>query len=181
MGLTVIRAITLSSTLFYVCLQTADAQDSVTYGNWLVGVQEGNTGLFAATVNDSGLAMGEYCSDKPKANCIWLVAADLNCDQGAKYPALGNTDGGEFSLELVCGSNKVNNRSVYIFTDWSQLESAIKKSKQIGIAVPMPGNRFEVWKFSLNGMVDATRAMERAFLSRSGGRNGSTSTATEQL
>src|SRR4051812_23717698 len=98
----IVRA--LSVALFVIScagqVQSAKAADTQNFGNWIVGIQAGGTGMYASTVNDSGLVLGEYCYFKSKT-CIWLVSADSKCDEGDKYPTLGNTDGGAASLLMV--------------------------------------------------------------------------------
>jgi hypothetical protein len=42
-------------------LIVAADMDSATFGDWFVGTTEDKTGVFAATINDSGGLLGEYC------------------------------------------------------------------------------------------------------------------------
>src|SRR5579872_4687063 len=90
-------AATLFVTILLFACNAGAQSNNRTYGQWTVGVQNNNAGFYASTVNDSGLAFGEYCNFKSKS-CFWLVAADSACDNGHKYPTLGNTDQGAAGL-----------------------------------------------------------------------------------
>ena len=82
-------------------------------------------------------------------------------------------------FELICGK-PVDNLYTYMFTNWKALEDPIKKSKMLGLAIPEPGNAFEVWRFSLSGMLEATASMEAAFFATVG-PSGVKGTVSERL
>lgn len=149
--------------LLSVQLQTAAAAEDQHYGDWVVG--RGNGFLYASTINDSGLALGEYCYSSSK-KCTWLLAIDSTCNDGDKYPTLGNTDEGAASLVLECGGKLEDpQRYVLVFQDWKSLESLMQKSTRLGLAVPMQSDQFKVYRFSLDGMKKAQAIMETAFFS----------------
>jgi hypothetical protein len=153
--------------------QARAQSDTIQFGDWIVGLQDGDDGFYAATRNDSDFVFGEYCYFESQ-QCFWLVATDIACDSGAVYPSLGNTDVGAFPLELVCG-DRIGNLHVYIFSDWALLEGALGNSARLGVAVAKDGGLFEVWRFSLAGISEAQAAMEELFWNavKSGAAGGS--------
>lgn len=161
----------------------AQAQENNrTYGNWTVGLQNNNLGYYASTVNDSDLILGEYCYFSSKS-CTWIVGGDTECVNNASYPTLGNTDQGAAPLELLCmGKPATINNYAYAFKNWKLLEGMIKRSTMLGLAVPMKGDQFTVWRFSLTGMNAALADMESTFFGRvSPQRSAPTGTSTINL
>ena len=134
---------------------TALAQEK-RFGAWSVGVISGNDGLYAATVNDSGGVLGQYCllSD---GNCYWLLANNINCDDGTRYPVLINADAGASSTEIFC--MKLEGRPRYAFTDFDAIDRVIKASSRIGLAFPLKDGYFSVNRFSLEGASAAVSVM----------------------
>ena len=156
-------AFTVLATAFFA----AGAFAQSAFADWSVGKMPNNMGLYAATRNDSGLVFGEYCYAKT-GKCLWLIGTNAACDRGRHYPVLANTDAGSTTLEIICagGPIQLSDKTVYTysFSDWNRLNGLIKKSTHFGLAVPMKGDQFEAWRFSLNGLLAATSAMEAAFL-----------------
>ena len=116
--------------------------------------------MYAATLNDSGAALGQFCfySD---TSCYWFLANDVNCKDDSKYPVLINSDAGSFSLELVC--MKSGSKPRYGFTEFSVIDKIIRDSSRIGIAFPMESGMFQVSRFSLIGSVRAIDDMRKKF------------------
>ena len=170
-----LRYIAVNAIVAFMAFQAAQAQ-TVTVRDWVVGVQSGNEGPFAATINDSGLAFGEYCFVSTK-ECIWLVGGDVSCKENSHHTALATTEAGAFPIGIICGK-ELNGKFVYVFENWAELESALKRSSKLAIAVPVGSDGFVVWRFSLNGMLEATRTIEEVF---SAVIQGPTGTASERL
>ena len=171
--------IVLATTLF-----AAGSFAESTFADWSVGKMPDNMGLYAATRNDGGLVFGEYCYSKT-GKCLWLIGTGAACDRGHHYPVLANTDAGSTTLEIICagGPLQLSGKTVYTysFSDWNRLNSLVRKSTRFGLAVPMKSDQFEAWRFSLNGLLAATSAMEAAFmnsLQKTGPKSQGTLTTT---
>ena len=52
------------------------------FGAWTVGPM--NNGIYAATINDSGGLLGQYCY-RDTASCVWLLTNDVDCEDGSRY------------------------------------------------------------------------------------------------
>ena len=48
------------------------ARAESTFGHWTTGVVTNNAGVYAATINDSGAILGEYCYFSSKS-CTWTL------------------------------------------------------------------------------------------------------------
>ena len=139
------------------------------FGSWLVGPITDNEGVYAATANDSGAILGQYCYNS-EASCFWLLANDTNCEPGSRYPVLVNADTGAYSLEMLC--IKLEGKGRYAFTDFDAIDGLIKKSSRIGIAFPLKSGLFQVTRFSLNGSSNAVtfmRSIAEAVIKKTGG------------
>lgn len=123
-------------------------------GAWSVGVMKGNAGAFAATVNDSGGKLGQYCYPEHDT-CVWILVSDLACETGSTYPVMVNTDAGAAVLEILCLN--VEGKQRYAFTDFDAIDGIVRKARTVGLALPTGNGLFRVSRFSLIG---ATRAVE---------------------
>jgi hypothetical protein len=142
------------------CASAARAADQ-RFNDWSVGFSDSGTSLYAATVNDSGEVLGEYC-DLDSKKCHWLLGMETECDEGDEYPLLANTSSGARHLMATCFKDIGDGQHVYAF-DWREIEAVIKGAKWVGLAFPMAGDAFKVVRFSLSGIDDSTRFMEAAF------------------
>ena len=140
----------------------AVAVGEMDYGSWQAGTVSGGDGTYAGTTNDSGDVFGEYC-DYENKNCRWVLLTLAACDKGHTYPALGNTDKGAASLELVCAGEVSSGKYRYFFNNWKDLEALVKTSARFGLAVPMQADQFQVHRFLLNGLIAATQYSENLF------------------
>lgn len=153
------RAPTLATALAALSLACASglAQDR-RFGAWSVGLITGGGGVYAGTTNDSNGIFGEFCF-KDSATCYWLLANDIDCNEGNKYPVLVNSDAGAQSLEVYCF--KIDKSSRFAFSDFKAVEQVVTQSKRFSIAFPMKGGQFQVSRFSLDGATDAIEVMEK--------------------
>lgn len=126
------------------------------FRDWRVGLLSGNSGVYAGTTSDSNGIFGQYCL-KETSSCYWLLATDINCTEGNKYPVLVNSDAGASSQELYC--IKVEGKPRYAFTDFDSINEIVAASKRVGIAFPMANSQFQVSRFSLAGSSDAIEVM----------------------
>jgi hypothetical protein len=122
-------------------------------GAWSVGVLDGKAGAFAATANDSGAVLGQYCYAE-EGNCVWVLVNEIGCEAGHRYPLLVSTDSGAAILELLCMSNEGRQR--FVFTNFDAIDWIVRKARTVGMAFPTANGLFHVSSFSLEG---ATRAV----------------------
>ena len=121
-----------------------------------------NNDFYAGTTNDSSNSLGQQCSMSART-CRYFVGLPTSCKDGVSYPALVNSDSGAFYAKLVCvGKVGKYNLYRYIFEDFSDIDSAIRNSKRIGIAVPMEGGEVMVLRFPLDGAMAAITIMRSA-------------------
>jgi hypothetical protein len=118
------------------------AAGEMQFGSWMSGTATNGTGVYAGTTNDSGDVFAEYC-DYASKTCRWALLTTTGCEKDHAYPALGNTDKGAASLELVC-DGAVDDKYRYFFNNWKELEALIKTSARFGLAVPMQADQFQV-------------------------------------
>jgi hypothetical protein len=124
------------------------------FADWSAGLNDPKTVSYAATVNDSGSLLGEYCYFSI-GKCIWTLAMEPACTGSAIYPVLGNTASGAVHLQLQCDGKTDNGNYRYMIVDWKELESLLKDSNLVSFAFPMQGGVFKVLRFSLTGRTDA--------------------------
>jgi hypothetical protein len=132
------------------------------FGEWTVDFTNDKTNVYAATANDSGSVLGEYCSLE-KHVCNWMLAMDTACEGAGVFPLLGNAASGSVQLGVTCGG-KVATPSgqvyQYFFTSWKDLELLLKDSGLVGFAFPLADGQFKVTRFSLTGRTDAMALAE---------------------
>lgn len=137
-------------------------QAQTTFGSWTTGVIENSAGVYAATMNDSGAILGEYCYYATKT-CQWIIAVDSTCVKEQEYPVLANTDKGAASFTLHCNGLQANGLYSFSFRDWKDLETMIRAGARLGIATPMQTDQFKVYRFLLNGLNASTQNIEGPF------------------
>jgi len=156
-----------------------------TFGHWTTGKVSNDSGMYAATMNDSGAILGEYCYYSSKS-CTWTLAVDSTCEKDHSYPVLANTDKGAAYFDIVCLGRQENGLYTFGFKNWKDLEGLLKSGMRIGIATPMQSDQFKVFRFLLDGLIDSTKSMEKPFLASinsKGWKRGeaSNSTVTDTL
>jgi hypothetical protein len=148
---------TAIAVLILAILATASA-NAGTIGDWSDDTY--TEGLYAATVNDSGNLLGQYCNTA-NSTCFWMIALKTGCKAESKYPILVNSDIGAHSLEVYCGGEIKNGYHRYFFTNFDAIDNLVKNSTRIGFAAPLQGDQFQVVRFSLSGAratIDRMRA-----------------------
>jgi hypothetical protein len=126
------------------------------FSDWGVGRSTDGESIYAATINDSMGVLGQYCFTK-NGNCIWLLANDVDCEEGGTYSVLMNSDLGAQNLDIACFTYQ--GKGKFAFKDFSTIDAAIKKSSYIGFAFPMKSGYFQVSRFSLHGALSAITYM----------------------
>lgn len=153
----------LRASALLMCVAVAHGQER-SYEDWGIGIADDQTYLYAATKNDSGEILGEYCYFKSK-KCVWLVSFNTKCKAGDSYPILANSDSSAIALTVTCFGPIDEHSSVHVygFDDWKLLESMLKDAGRVGFATALSGDQFSVARFSLSGRTDATAALEAMF------------------
>ena len=137
-------------------LQMASAQ---TVGLWDYEI---NKDFYAGTTNDSSNTFGQQCAMSDKT-CRYFVGLPSSCQDKVSYPALVNSDSGAFHARLVCiGRGGKYNLYRYVFQDFANIDSAVRNSKRIGIAIPMENSEVMVLRFPLDGALAAITLMRGA-------------------
>ncbi|HEX6212168.1 MAG TPA: hypothetical protein VF136_15405 [Methylomirabilota bacterium] len=145
----------------------ASPAHSQTFGRWSVSA-DSDSYLWASTTNDSGHALGQFCS-LSEGSCVWLITMSPGCDPGEKYTALANTDAGAEAVGMICGGPLEGSpgRYGYAFNDFDRLTSLVTRgSSRIGIAIPLNGGQFRVVRFDLQGSQAALAAMRSTAASK---------------
>lgn len=137
-------------------------QADSTFGHWSTGVITNNAGVYAATMNDSGAILGEYCYFSSKS-CTWTLAVNGACVKDSSYPVLANTDKGAAYFDIVCIGRLESGLYSFGFKNWQDLEHLLKSGARIGIATPMQADQFKVFRFLLDGLTQSTQSMEGPF------------------
>jgi hypothetical protein len=132
-----------------------------TYGAWSVDVTNDGEAIYAATVNDSGNLLGQYCFPA-EGNCIWLVGMSSACDEGDKYPVLANADTGASHISVYCSTQLKDGLYRYVFSEFDEIDAIVKNAMRVGFAVPLQDDRFKVVRFDLNGSNEAIALLRAA-------------------
>lgn len=154
-----------------VLLLTAERGESQIYGSWMFEKSDDNGGiLFAATANDSGALLGEWCFVEANS-CVWLLAMKTRCVEGSKYPVLANSDAGAAQLEVVCNAKLDNGLYRYVFDDFEGVEQLVKEGLRVGFAVPLEEDQFRVVRFNLDGSNLVLNLLEKEVSDMAGSAN----------
>lgn len=141
--------------IFLTCVcGTAIAQVRATFVDWSTGITSTGNALFAATVNDSGNVLGQYCYPG-EGSCIYLLGMRTSCKEGSKYPVLVNSDKGSLQVQVLCSGRQQGNLYEYVFTEFDKIDDVVMTAYRVGFAVPLEGDQFTVIRFSLIGSNEA--------------------------
>ena len=127
------------------------------FGSWFVGPSSSSGPHYAATINDSGNLLGQYCFPADDS-CLWLLGMKTSCTEGARYPVLANSDAGAFHMEVLCSAKLDNGMHQYVFTDFAKVDDVLSKGTRAGFAIPLDNDQFRVVRFSIT---DSNRAVAR--------------------
>lgn len=137
------------------------ASQAATFGDWHTGSTDGGY-LYAASANGSGSLFMLGCSP---TGCSWYLAASTSCEPNTSSPALLSTAAGAFPITLVCeGPMLVGKKRLFRnkLAESNELDSALMRSPQIGLAAALLDGRFGVYRFSMTGARQAIADMTRA-------------------
>jgi hypothetical protein len=159
-------------------LNVASAQS---FGNWMFDVADDKSYLYAATSNDSGNILGEYCYPE-QGSCVWILGLKTSCEKDHTYPVLANTDMGASHLQITCRGLLSNNLYQYVFTTFDDIDRLVKVGSKIGIAIPLEEDQFRVIRFALVGATAAIKNMRSAATKQNTGRGkGKTVTIDQDI
>ena len=134
-----------------------------------VAVTQGDQYYYAATLNDSGSVLGQWCYFA-SGNCLYLIGMTSRCDGDKPYPVLANSDAGAQTLQIKCGGPFVDGNGVtryrYMFTDFDAIDSIVRKATNVGFAMPLQDGHFNVVRFTLNSSNAEIDSMRAAALAR---------------
>lgn len=143
-------------------------------GDWVWNV-DGEM-FYASTTNDAGQMLAQVCT-AASGKCLYVVGFDTNCEDDHTYPAMMNTDQAAAPIDLLCGTKLDDGGNLMIVEDFDQMDSLLRRSKLVGFALPMEGDKFKAIRFSLKGSVAAIDAM-RKFAANSSDKTPDTRKAT---
>jgi hypothetical protein len=149
-------------TLLYFSAQA----ESFTFKDWAWNTERTDF-YFAATMNDAGHLLGQYCYFK-SGSCFYFTGIGINCEIGNEYPALLNSDTGAAQISLVC-SYKYQNQHVLAISPFDAIDRLIRSATRMGIAIALQNDQFKVSRFSLAGStytIDRMRAAAEAKMQR---------------
>ena len=128
------------------------------FGSWFTGKTNDGNFVFAATVNDSGHLLGQYCSPET-GNCLWMLGIGTTCKLGDKYPILANSDTGANHLSVHCDEQLDDGKFRYVFSKFDEIDGIIKGGLRVGFALPLQSDNFRVIRFDLSGANRAIKFM----------------------
>ena len=157
----------MKTKLLWVSLMTlflasaAFGQDTV--GDWVVDVSAGDDFTYAATSNDSGRLLAQFCYFKT-GNCIWTLTMSTECDENVAYPVLVGAEKIAESMRIICvGQITGPGQYSYAFADFDQIERVLRASGRIGFALAVEGDEFQVIRFDTkNAAAAALKAADLA-------------------
>jgi len=126
---------------------------------WKPGVSDDGDFLYAATVNEAGRILGQYCYFDT-GSCLYIVSMGITCTPGDEYPALVNSDAGSAQIRLLC-SEKYHDENILFVNSFDDIDRIVRDANRVGFAVPMENDDFKVVRFSLRGAartIDLMRA-----------------------
>lgn len=140
------------------------------YQDWNTSRDSDSDVIAADTTNDSGGSFGLICYISSQ-NCYWALLVDPDCENGASYPVMANTDAGAQSMVLTClHVGRAGKDKLMVFQDFEAMSDLAKLGSRVGFAIPMKDGLFRVMRFSLLG-AHAASTQAREMTVREGGKS----------
>ena len=134
----------------------AFANEKIAYQNWFVEIGPETTEAY--TANDSNSSLGLFCGG---TTCVFYLNPNLNCQPNTKNAVLMNGPTVSAAISMQC--TLVGKHYFQILDPFDQVLNAVKAGGNIGFAVALQGGAFSVYRFSLNGSLQALqRALDEA-------------------
>lgn len=127
---------------------SALANEKIPYQNWVVEIGAETTEAY--TANDSNSSLGLFCGG---ATCVFYLNPNLNCHPNNKNTVLMNGSTVSAAIGMQC--TLVGKHYFQILDPFDQVLNAVKAGGNIGFAVALQGGAFSVYRFSLNGSLQA--------------------------
>jgi hypothetical protein len=145
-----------------ILVSPATSAEGQVYDDWAVGATDNGQAVYAATTNDSGSILAQFCYFG-QSTCEYRLLIDSRCTDGNKYPGLLNSDAGASSITLVCDGSRSGDRYAYVVGPFDNVDKAIRKGTRIGFVIPMQRDEFKAMRYSLRGSNSALTFMRSAY------------------
>jgi hypothetical protein len=126
----------------------------IAFQNWMLDISGQTTEAY--TANDSKSSFGVFCAGE---QCLFYLHQALNCEPGAKYSVLINSQTVATALSMEC--TRIGGKLFQILNPFETVLRAVQAGDTIGFAVALQSGAFAVTRFSLAG---AKPAIERALV-----------------
>jgi hypothetical protein len=121
--------------------------------------------LWVSARNDHG-SLGQYCNTEMHF-CVWLLMLrGVACEEGGEHPVLLNTDRLATSQTIRCVRTVAGGGATFAFTNFEEIDDAVRSAEQLGIAIPEEGDSIVVTHFPLTGAVAALDRMREVLVER---------------
>ncbi len=138
------------------------------FAAWVEGETDDGD-IYAATTNDDGQVLAQYCA-LADASCTWLMVTQDTCDVGkTRTPALVSGPAGSAATSMACLSNSASNGKTYYrlgFYPFDSVDTLFRQTGTVGIAFPLESGQFRVVRFNLNGGVGVIDRMREKALKK---------------
>lgn len=145
-----------------LALSTISSAQVSRYDDWQVGAADNGTAVYAATANESGSILAQYCHFG-QSNCDYRLLVDSGCEDGSEYPGLMNSDAGAAPVRLICQGGIGDGKYVYVVGPFDAIDGAIRKGTRVGFVLPLKRDEFLAVRFSLRGSLAALTFMRGAY------------------
>ncbi|WP_339774981.1 hypothetical protein [uncultured Methylophaga sp.] len=147
--------------LIIAIIPSISMADEFTSGDWIWSDSYVKDGfLFAATVTENGTYIGQYCYIS-EGDCYYMLNAKITCDSDSEHVTLVNSDIGSYTIKAICGHKVDDNNALYLYP-FDEVDTMVKESNNIGVAIAMESGHFKVVRFSLSGSTKAISEMRAA-------------------
>ena len=147
--------------LVVAAAQTTPQQVQV--GDWIVG--ESVISTYMASSNDSGGVFGKFCAGD---SCTWMIAGSTVCVAGVDSPVVINAESGAIWSMAHCLGPIATDPNYYqsTLTDPDSIDKLVASNTQIGVAMPLGGTAFKVFRFDVKNGSSAFTALIGRFQAR---------------
>lgn len=128
-------------------------------GDWTLG---GNAhDQWAASINDSGAIFGKWCG---AGVCHWVLSSETSCIDTVKTPAILNGGTGALPVSMYCSGTLWSSGPKFykwIIDSPDAIDTLVFANEQVGIAAPLGGTLFKVFRFNTKQASPAMQALFR--------------------
>lgn len=134
------------------------AAETERFSDWLVGPF--TNGVYAATSNESGSFLAQYCYFHD-GSCDYRIVFSKQCEDGSTYPGLISSEIGASHVTFTCrGRLPDKAKWIYVLSQFDLVDSTVRGAVRMSFAIPLDSDGFHVVRFSLRGAVPAIRFMQ---------------------